>query len=68
MGDKVGFDWIRNRWYSRFFYGRNSRAGFGPFFGAVSFELIFGKDLKSAFKSGVGTLVGFLGGVIISWL
>jgi len=27
--------------------------------------LLFGKDLKGAFKSGVGALVGFLGGVII---
>ena len=41
------------------------RLVFGPFFGAVSLELLFGKDLKGAFKSGVGTLVGFLGGVII---
>ena len=37
---------------------------FGPFFGAVLFELAFGKDLKGSFKSGVGTLVGFLGGAI----
>ncbi len=38
---------------------------FGPFFGAVLSELLFGKDLKGAFKSGVGTLVGFLCGVVI---
>ena len=37
---------------------------FGPFFGAVLLELIFDKDLKGAFKSGVGTLVGFIGGAI----
>ncbi len=37
---------------------------FGPFFGAVLLELVFGKDLKGSFKSGVGTLVGFLGGAI----
>lgn len=36
----------------------------GPFFGAVLFELFFGKDLKTAFMSGVGTIVGFLGGAI----
>ena len=48
-----------------FFMGGIVGLIFGPFFGAVSFELLFGKDLKSAFKSGVGTLVGFLGGVII---
>ncbi len=48
-----------------FFMGGIVGLVFGPFFGAVSFELIFGKDLKGAFKSGVGTLVGFLGGVII---
>ena len=48
-----------------FFMGGIVGLVFGPFFGAVSFELLFGKDLKGAFKSGVGTLVGFLGGVII---
>ena len=37
---------------------------FGPFFGAVLLELVFGKDLRGAFKSGVGTLVGFIGGAI----
>ena len=37
---------------------------FGPFFGAVLLELIFGKDLRGAFKSGAGTLVGFIGGAI----
>lgn len=37
---------------------------FGPFFGAVLLELIFDKDLTGAFKSGVGTLVGFIGGAI----
>jgi hypothetical protein len=36
----------------------------GPFLGAVLLELIFGKDLRGAFKSGVGTLVGFIGGAI----
>ncbi|MGR3311650.1 MAG: DUF456 domain-containing protein [Candidatus Brocadiales bacterium] len=36
----------------------------GPFLGAVLLELVFGKDLRGAFKSGVGTLVGFIGGVI----
>ena len=48
-----------------FFMGGIIGLIFGPFFGAVLFELIFGKDLKGAFKSGVGTLVGFLGGVIV---
>ena len=36
----------------------------GPFFGAVLFEILFGKNFKSALKSGVGTIVGFLGGAI----
>ncbi len=36
----------------------------GPFLGAVLLELVFGKDLRGAFKSGVGTLVGFIGGAI----
>ncbi len=48
-----------------FFMGGIVGLIFGPFFGAVSFDLFFGKDLKGAFISGVGTLVGFLGGVII---
>ena len=48
-----------------FFMGGIIGLIFGPFFGAVLFELIFGKDLRGAFKSGVGTLVGFLGGVIV---
>jgi len=48
-----------------FFMGGIIGLIFGPFFGAVLFELVFGKDLRGAFKSGVGTLVGFLGGVIV---
>ncbi|MGR3304449.1 MAG: DUF456 domain-containing protein [Candidatus Scalindua sp.] len=36
----------------------------GPFLGAVLLELVFGKDLTGAFKSGVGTLVGFIGGAV----
>lgn len=47
-----------------FFTGGIIGLVFGPFFGAVLFELVFGKDLKGSFKSGVGTLVGFLGGAI----
>ncbi|MGR3176333.1 MAG: DUF456 domain-containing protein [Candidatus Scalindua sp.] len=37
----------------------------GPFLGAVLLELVFGKDLTGAFKSGVGTLVGFIGGAVV---
>ncbi len=47
-----------------FFMGGIVGLIFGPFFGAVLLELVFGKDLRGAFKSGVGTLVGFLGGAI----
>ncbi len=36
----------------------------GPFLGAILLEIAFGKDFAIAFKSGVGTLVGFIGGVI----
>ena len=39
-----------------FFMGGIVGLIFGPFFGAVLFELIFGKDLTSAFKSGSNTL------------
>jgi len=47
-----------------FFMGGIIGLIFGPFFGAVLLELIFDKDITGAFKSGVGTLVGFLGGAI----
>ncbi len=47
-----------------FFMGGIVGLIFGPFFGAVLLELIFDKDLKGAFKSGVGTLVGFIGGAV----
>jgi len=36
----------------------------GPFVGAFLFELVKKKDLQASFKSGVGTLVGFLAGTI----
>lgn len=36
----------------------------GPFLGAVLFEILFGNDLRTAFKSGIGTIAGFLGGAI----
>ncbi len=36
----------------------------GPFVGAFLFELFRQKDLQASFKSGVGTLVGFLAGTI----
>ena len=36
----------------------------GPFLGAVSFEILIGKDCRTALKSGMGTIVGFLTGVI----
>ncbi len=47
-----------------FFMGGIVGLIFGPFFGAVLLELVFGKDLRGAFKSGVGTLVGFIGGAV----
>ena len=47
-----------------FFIGGIVGLIFGPFFGAVLLELVFGKDLRGAFKSGVGTLVGFIGGAV----
>ena len=47
-----------------FFMGGIVGLIFGPFFGAVLLELIVGKDLTGAFKSGAGTLVGFIGGAI----
>jgi len=37
----------------------------GPFIGAVVAELSTGKDSNEALRSGFGTFVGFLGGVLI---
>jgi hypothetical protein len=37
----------------------------GPFVGAVGVELISGKNLEQAIKSGFGSLIGILGGTIL---
>lgn len=37
----------------------------GPFVGAVGVELISGKDMNHAIKSGFGSLIGILGGTIL---
>ncbi|RQD76533.1 MAG: DUF456 domain-containing protein [Candidatus Syntrophonatronum acetioxidans] len=37
----------------------------GPFAGAVAAELLGGKELNSAFKTGFGTLLGLLGGTFL---
>ena len=37
----------------------------GPFAGAVIGELITGQDNKTAFRSGIGSFLGFVGGVIL---
>lgn len=37
----------------------------GPLFGAILGELYYKKDLQSAFRSGIGTLVGLMGGTLI---
>lgn len=47
-----------------FFTGGIAGIIIGPFIGAVLLEIAIGKDFAGAFKSGVGTLVGFLGGAI----
>lgn len=38
---------------------------FGPFLGAIIGELINQKPLETAFKTGVGTLIGLLSGTVI---
>lgn len=40
----------------------------GPIVGATLGELISGKDHRSAFKAGMGTFVGFLGGTLIRFI
>ncbi len=37
----------------------------GPFLGAVVGELVAGRDEKSALRSGIGSLIGFLTGVVL---
>lgn len=39
----------------------------GPFAGAVIGELITGQDNKTALKSGLGSFLGFVGGVILKF-
>jgi len=36
----------------------------GPFVGALVLEMVAGKDFRSSFRIGIGTLVGFLGGAV----
>ncbi len=36
-----------------------------PLIGAVTFELLAGKSFKIAFKSGIGTFVGFMVGAVL---
>lgn len=37
----------------------------GPFVGAVALELIFGRDIRRAFKSGIGTAVGYVLSLVV---
>ena len=37
----------------------------GPFAGAIVGELISGQDNQTAFKSGIGSFLGFVGGVVL---
>ena len=37
----------------------------GPFAGAIAGELVAGKSIKEAFRSGWGTIVGFVGGNLL---
>ncbi|MGB9885817.1 MAG: DUF456 domain-containing protein [Moorellales bacterium] len=39
----------------------------GPFLGAVAAELLAGRSPARAFRIGVGTLVGFLGGLVLKF-
>jgi hypothetical protein len=40
----------------------------GPFVGAVAIELLTGSELKKSLRSGIGTLIGILGGTVIKIL
>jgi len=39
----------------------------GPFFGAMTAELVFGNQLKKALKSGFGSFMGLLAGMLIKF-
>lgn len=47
-----------------FFIGGLAGIIIGPFLGAVLLEIFFGRDYRGAFRSGIGTLAGFLGGAV----
>ncbi|HWI55231.1 MAG TPA: DUF456 domain-containing protein [Desulfobacteria bacterium] len=40
----------------------------GPFVGAVAGEMLSGKDLNSAFRVGLGTMIGLAGGAILKFM
>lgn len=40
----------------------------GSFFGAVVFELLLGRQVKTAFNAGIGAFIGFLGGSLIKFV
>jgi len=40
----------------------------GPLLGAIAGELLMGKELADAFRSGVGSFLGFLGGTVVKLL
>jgi len=42
-----------------FIFGGPFGAIFGPLVGAVAFELLFGRTVRAAFRSGLGTLAGY---------
>lgn len=39
----------------------------GPFAGAVIAELVQGRPIPEAFRSGIGSLIGFLGGTVVKF-
>jgi uncharacterized protein len=48
-----------------FFVGGPLGAILGPFIGAAALELVFGRDIRRAFQSGLGTAVGYVASLLV---
>ena len=61
----MGTYWLYNRGFIGFIILNIFGLIIGSFLGALILEYIQGASFKQALKSGTGTFIGFLGGIII---